>query len=147
MSVKRVYPKHNTREWIVIGLKTGVFWPTKETKVDFKGHEFLLRPETDTLAPTIAVQALEGETYDQAILVARRFLSALSWVTDEKVIEDMISGGGHPVQIGKNAKGGPRSINNNFKLDYLPDTSDDDALLALALYREARNVNSPFYSF
>lgn len=139
--------KWDGREWVVVELKSGVFWPTKETKITFKDHEFILRPETDVLAPTIAVQALAGKSYDQTVLVARRFLSALSWVSNTRVIEGTMSGGGHPVQIGKNYKGGTRNINEKFKLDYLPDTNDPDALLGLALYREAQNVNSHFYSF
>lgn len=34
-------------QWLVVGLDRRSFWPTKETKILFRGRDLLLRPATD----------------------------------------------------------------------------------------------------
>jgi hypothetical protein len=130
--------------WVVIGVETGVFWPTKETTVEFDGHQITLRPETKELAPSVIMQCM-GLTMNEGIHLLRRFLSSLSWVHGAPIREIGSGGGSHPYGIGKGA--GARLINPNFHADYLPAPKDPKAKLALALYREALSVNSVAYQF
>lgn len=131
-------------DWAVIGVETGVFWPTNETIVEFEGHQITLRPETKDLAPTVIMQC-KGLTLDEGLHLLRRFLSSLSWVHGAPIREIASGGGSHPHGIGKGA--GARLINPNFTADYLPAPKEPKAKLALALYREALSVNSVAYQF
>ena len=109
-----------------------------------KGQEFLLCPETDQLAPSVALAYDSPLTNKEALLLIRRFLSSLSWVERGPLRETFgIGTGGHPGKIGKGDSA--RLINPRFRIDYLPETKDPKAQLCLALYREAMNLNSePF---
>lgn len=134
------------RSWIVIGIKTGVPWPKTEAEVDYRDHTFILKPEAEDLAPSIAFHLPEGMEHQQGVTLCREFMSALAWVEGQPVKEIMIGGGGRPHGIGK----GPRwqTIQTlSFNKDYIPEPSDPKAKLALALYREALNVNSDAYAF
>lgn len=133
------------RQWVVIGVETGVFWPTTDTTVEFDGHQLTLRPETIELAPTVIMQCKPPLTIDEGLHLLRRFLSSLSWVHGAPVREIASTGGSHPFGIGKSA--GARLINPSFHADYLPAPKDQKAKLALALYREALSVNSVAYQF
>lgn len=132
-------------EWLVVGLDVGVHWPTVETRVNFEGHEILLRPETDRLGPSV-VMAYEPPTgQEEALHLVRRFLSSLAWVKGGHLREIMVTGGSHAIGVGK----GPmaRLIDPKFRVDYLPEPADPKARLALALYREAMGLNSTPYQF
>jgi hypothetical protein len=130
-------------EWLVIGLESGVHWPTTETTVTFEGNDIVLRPETDRLAPSIALR-YDGER-ELALALARRFLSSLAWVEEGPLREIGVTGGTHPFGIGKGP--GAKLINPKFRIDYLPAPEDSKTRLALAVYREARGVNSVPYQF
>lgn len=132
-------------EWLVVGLDSGVFWPTTETSVSYSGHQILLRPETEQLAPTVVLAYEPPMTFDDALLLLRQFLSSLAWVEGRHLRETMTTGGSHPIGVGKGP--GARLINPHFRVDYLPDPPDPKARLALGLYREALNVNSIAYEF
>ncbi len=132
-------------EWLVIGLETEIAWPTKDTHVDYRGWEIVLRPETESLAPTIAIPFESPRTREEALVVGREFLSALVWVEGRCLRETLVTGGGGPTFVGK----GPSvpMTDPNFKIEYLPEPPDNKTRLALALYREALNVNSVPYRF
>jgi hypothetical protein len=130
-------------EWLVVGLESGVHWPTVETTVLFEGHEIILRPETDTLAPSVALSY--APPLEEAYRLVRRFLSSLAWVERGHLREIGASGGTHAIGIGK----GPmaRLIDPRFRADYLPAPADPRARPALALYREALGLESIPYQF
>jgi hypothetical protein len=132
--------------WLTVGLESGIHWPTTEVKVTHREHEFLLRPETDQLAPSVALAYDPPLTDKEALLLIRRFLSSLSWVERGHLRETFTFGtGGRPGGVGKGA--GARLISTRFRVDYLPETSDQKAQLCLALYREAMNLNSKPFQF
>jgi len=133
------------KRFLRVRVESGVPWPTKESRVSFRGHDIVLCPETDQLAPTVLLAFDDSKTSsDQALELVRRFLSSLSWA-EGSPIRDMESlEGGQPIWIGK---GGARLINPNFRADYLPDPQDTKAALALALYREASTANTVPYKF
>ncbi len=133
------------KQWLVLGLDSGIHWPTTETSVYFRGYKIILRPETHELAPTLAFEFESPMTFDEALLLLRQFLSSLAWVRSAYVRETMITGGSHPIGVGKGP--GARLIDPRFRLDYLADPDDQKAQIALALYREALNVNSVTYQF
>ena len=71
-----------TEYWTCIGVETNVPWPSKESRITFEGHEFLLRPETEIFAPSIAFEhGSKGIDSDDALTISRRFMSSLSWVS------------------------------------------------------------------
>jgi hypothetical protein len=134
------------RRWLTVGLESGIHWPTTEVSLAYQGQEFLLRPETEKLAPSVALAHDPPLTDRDALLLIRRFLSALSWVERGHLRETINFGtGGSPGGIGK----GPpaRLINPRFRADYLPDVKVPKAQLCLALYREAMNLNSKPFQF
>ncbi len=131
--------------WLVVGLDNGVPWPTAETRVTFEGHELLLRPETDTLAPSVVLKYEAPMSWEDALSLIHRFLSSLSWVERGRLEEIMVTGGSHPIGAGKPAH--VRLVSSRFRADYLPAPANPKARLALALYRESMNVNTPAYQF
>ena len=133
------------RMWVVMGLETSVDWPGEETKVVFRGREIVLRPETDERAPTIAVPYSKPETYEDAARLGTDFLSSLAWANGRPIRETLWTGGSFPIHVGKGPLRAPVAL--DFRADYLPDPTDAKARLALALYREALNVNSVAYQF
>ena len=129
-----------------MAVESGIFWPTNEITLAHDGHEFLLRPETDRLSPSVAVAFDDPNRSEEALLRVRRFLSTLSWVERGYIRETVtFEVGGGPGQILKGP--GARMINPHFRVDYLPTNLTPRAKLALALYREAQNLNSPPFQF
>jgi hypothetical protein len=132
--------------WLTVALESGIFWPTTETIVSYDGHDFLLRPETDHDAPSVALGYDAPMDDAAALLLIRRFLSALSWIEGGYLRERFTFGtGGAPGRVSKSP--GARMINPFFRADYLPAPTDARSRLCLALYREALNVNSVPFQF
>src|SRR2546422_3555508 len=102
--------------WLVLGLESGIPWPTKETRVLYKGREILLRPETDKLAPTIVLAYGPPGTHDEALIIGRQFLSALAWVENGYLREMMITGGCPPNLI---VEGVGEMVNPQILADYI----------------------------
>jgi hypothetical protein len=132
-------------QWIVIAVEHSVFWPTQETKVEFRGRELVLRPETDNFAPDVITAYAPPGSYEEALRAIRNFLSSLAWVRRGKIREIMITGGSHPIHCGKGREA--RLIDPKFRIDYLPDPTESRTRLALAFYREALGIDNISYQF
>lgn len=131
--------------WLIVGVESGVAWPTSDVTIRFQGHELILRAATEKTAPTIEMQYEDPITAEEAHVIIRRFMSSLSWAEGSYIRETGSVRSGQRVGIGRSQ---PASIlNHHFHVDYLPETSDPKATLALALYREARSLNSIPYQF
>lgn len=132
--------------WTCLGLETNVPWPIKETIIVFEGHQLILKPETDHLAPTIAFEhGSKNLVQEDALIIIRRFMSALAWVEGYGIRETFYAGGSFQVGIGKSP---PLNIRtNHFEYLYLPNPADPKKKLALALYREGLTCNSLPYKF
>ena len=129
-----------------MAVKAQFAWPTKETVVEYIGHKYLLRPETDKEAQSVSLICETEVDMESARLLVNRFLSALAWV-EEKGIADLFAiGSGSPIPP-KVGKSDTRFITYRFRIDYLPEPKDDKSLRALALFREAQSINSPSYAF
>lgn len=131
--------------WLNVGVKGGAIWPTQEAKVTFGGHELILRPATKDTEQSIHI-ALGRITDIEALTLINRFLSVLTWC-DEQGMENLYGWSGNPVPVnvprssrvvGSSIMGFP--FNRNLG-------SDPKAKLALALYREARTINSGSFEF
>jgi len=133
------------KQYLVLGLETSVAWPEEDTTVRYRGYNLLLRPGSDELAPSIVLAYEPPITFQDALLIARRFLSSLAWVEGHYIRETIITGGTFPVKVGKALQSNIVCL--GFRADYLPAPSDPKALLALALYREALSINSVPYQF
>jgi hypothetical protein len=131
---------------LTVSVDSGIFWPTVELTVPYLGNDFLLRPETEELAATVAVAHDAGVDELVALQLIRRFLSSLAWVERGHIRERLTFGtGGAPGRIGNRPEA--RLVNPRFNPEYMPAPSDDRARLCLALYREALNLNSPPFQF
>lgn len=134
------------KRWLTVSVESGMFWPGSEMTVTYLGHDFLLRPETKDLAPTVALAYDPGFDDLAALQLIRRFLSSLAWVERGYIRERLTLGtGGGPGRIGNRPEA--RLVNPFFNSEYLPAPLDDRARLCLALYREALNLNSPPFQF
>jgi hypothetical protein len=127
--------------YIVVAVETSIPWTTAETTVKFEGQVLTLRPGSKTLFPTVVLKYAPDtrERYFEGLELIRRFLSSIAW-TDRSGIKDvMTSGGGFPVNLGRSDTFGV-TVMGNWRVDCLPEPADKRARLALALYREALNL-------
>ena len=65
--------------WLVVGLETSIEWPVVETEVAFEGHKLLLRPSVGDCYPDVAMQYEHPTGKTEAIELASRFLSLMTW--------------------------------------------------------------------
>lgn len=133
------------KQWLGIAVESFVAWPTVDTTVKFQGHKITLRPATGTTSASVEIEFEPPMTLDEASSLLRRFMSSLAWVEGASIRETFQISGGRRVGLGKSQSAMIR--NPNFKADYLPESIDPKAQLALALYREALGLNSASYQF
>ena len=133
--------------WVVIGVETHLSWPEEEKVVNYRGHEILMRPESTGEEPTkpdVVLELLPPMTPQEGLALLRQFLSSLAFLNKCKVLDKETSRAGYPIKIGNRPL--PRLIRGG-RTEHLPEPVDDDANLALALYREAQSSESPAYRF
>ena len=133
-------------KWLTVAVKAEFGWHVEETEIDYLGCKYLLRPESDEDAQSVSLLCPTGSTMESARLLVNRFLSALSWVEGHGINELFAVGsnGPKPMRVGKSKT---RFITEKFRADYLPEPKDDKAFRALALFREAKSLNSSSYCF
>lgn len=135
-----------TSLWVVAAIKAKFGWPTSQIRIPFLGREFLLRPETDEHAPSVCIKDENGLTLREGNDLINRFLSALAWAHGAGAHVDWVAGsnGDEPIRVGK---GSLRHISEPWRLIYLPQPSNEKALRALAVFREALSIDNPAYRF
>lgn len=132
--------------WVCLGVESNVPWPTTETTIEHESHQLILRPETETNAPSIAFEyGTKGIDKASALLIIRRYLSALSWYEGNAIRETFYITGSGTVGIGKSPQWSIRTP--TFDYPNLQIGTSPKQQLALALYREALGVNSIPYKF
>ncbi|MGY4235091.1 hypothetical protein ACVIIW_004038 [Bradyrhizobium sp. USDA 4449] len=132
--------------WIVGNIETTGSWPVKSQKVIYRGREIWILPIAHDLVPAVAARCPPSDSREDCERLLMRFLSALAWVNRTGILVSGFGGGGLPRQMRHESSLGI-SICQDFDLQYLPEPTDDKALLALALMREGRGLNHPGYSF
>ena len=132
--------------WVVAAVKAKFGWPTSRMHVPFHDREFLLRPETDEHAPSVCIKDENGLTLREGNDLINRLLSALAWAHGAGARIDWVVGsnGDEPIRVGK---GTLRHLAEPWSLIYLPQPTDEKALRALAVFREALSLDNPSSRF
>jgi hypothetical protein len=133
-------------EWVVASVQTGVAWPVNSQKVLYRGETLWIMPVMVNYFPAVAMKTRPGRGRAECERLLLRFLSTLSWVLEAGFLIDGVGGGSVPQPMWRNEKFG-FAICEEFDLSYLPEPTDERALLALGLMREGRGLNHPGYSF
>ena len=134
--------------WLNVRVTGYAYWPSEETKIQFGGHELVLRPDTKETEKSVHIN-LRNVPDVQALTLINRFLSILSWC-DGQAMQNEYGWSGNPVPVSvlrfptKLGSSMPRGFGYPF---YRQPESNPKAALALALYREAVTVNSVPFSF
>ena len=122
--------------WLNLGISGGGCWLNREIKINFGGHELLLKPATKQREQSVHINLnKERISWIDAMTLVNRFLSILSWCDCGNKGMDIIDGVGgfgaaFPVVI-------PiirRIIGNSIAFPFYRDIEQDPrACLALAL--------------
>lgn len=130
--------------YLNVGVSGEADWPEQETKIQFGGHELILRPATKDTEQSVHI-ALKGISDIEAVTLINRFLSVLAWCEDQGM-ENLYGWSGNPVPVSVPRRS--RSIGSSIAFPFYRDIEvDPKARLALALYREARTINSVPFAF
>lgn len=130
--------------WLNVEIKGSAIWPTEETRIDFGGHELFLKPATRETEQSIHMKLKNISDID-ALTLINRFLSVLSWC-DDQPLENRYgwSGSPNPVPITRQ----PRRTGSSIAFPFYRNLEQNKkAILALALFREARTINSTPFEF
>lgn len=133
-------------EWVLANVQNGTTWPVNSQKVIFHGEAIWIMPLMTDRFPAVAMKVPPGKSRAECERLLLRFLSTLSWVEERGYLVDGVGGGSLPNPMGRRKESG-HSICEEFDLSYFPETTDERAMLALALMREGRGLNHPGYSF
>lgn len=134
-------------KWVTAAVEAHFGWPTARLEITYRGYRYLIRPETDELAPSVSVYSEQGLTIDEGGNLINRFLSELAWSQSAGVqyLFAVGSSTDEPIRVGKSDRF--KFIAEPWQQLYLPQPSDERALRALAVFREALSVNSVPYKF
>jgi hypothetical protein len=128
----------------------------EQVTISFEGRDFVWHanlepgPGGEEWWPGVTVVVVDHNNYDQERELMHRFLSALTYELEEPM--EVLSGGGTGV-ADPLAPPVPRAMRRGFgnQIRDAPaaiEVTDDERLrLVLALYREGKNSESPFYRF
>lgn len=130
--------------WLQIGVKGSAIWPERETEIEFGGYKLLLKPAKKDTEQSVHINLI-GISQEEALTLINRFLSALSWC-DDQPMENIYGWSGNPVPVPVPRAARALGSSIAFPFGRTVEVSDE-AKLALALYREARSINSVPYEF
>lgn len=136
-------------QWVVGGLETQVFWPSRPQIVRFEGLDFLLQPAViegeHRSLPAIALRANGyGMSVTEGRAAVMRLASAIAWREGQKVDIVMWGGGSSPFRVGRMLN---NAITEFFSDENLHVPQSEEARKALVYYREGLSLGNPFYSF
>lgn len=132
--------------WLNCEVTAQVHWPHERKELKYGAHTFVLMPQTSDHSASIhlEVSRLTGES---GMTLVNRFLSALCWKCDEPAINHYgWSGNSKPVAVPKHRIPFGYSPTNAFPNEVY-EITDKKAKLAIALYREARSLDSVPFQF
>ncbi|HNX35642.1 MAG TPA: hypothetical protein PKM57_13500 [Kiritimatiellia bacterium] len=144
-------------KWFDLAVCPQFSWPNSQVEISFEGYRIVLQPRRKDaeneieLAATVSVFDPNGISFEKGGTVASKFLSRLAWSRDGGVVELFSAGSNfleRPGRLGQSAypSSGWAQV-EPWDLIYLPSTSNHEADLALALYREGMSVNSIPFAF
>ena len=132
--------------WLNCGVTTQATWPKDKKEVKYDNHTFVLMPLTKEHSASIHIE-LRGISNVEGLTLINRFLSALGWKCDQPAINHYgWSGNPNPVPVPKYRIPFGYSPTDVFPNEVY-EISDRKAKLAVALYREARSLDSVPFQF
>jgi len=135
-----------TGKWLVANVDTKMSWTLTAQKVRYRGADLWVLPVTKGHYPGVTINRPSSMPREDAERLIMQFLSALSWSESHGVLVEHFSGGPRPNPMGRQQQFG-FTIQTDFDFSYLPEPTDEKAMLALALMREGRGLNHPAYAF
>jgi hypothetical protein len=133
-------------DWLVVSLTTNVAWPVRAQMTRYRGFDLWILPLMEGFHPAVTVKRPVDLSRRDAEILLMRFISSIAWTEGSGVIAEFITGGSMPRPVGMRRQLG-NVICHQLDLSYLPEPSEEKAMLALALMREGRALNHPAYSF
>lgn len=135
--------------WITAGIETRMFWPKHLQTLSYDGRLFLLQPVLgDEHGESLPAIAIRTDTYGlsdiQAKAAIMRLASALSWREGQKLEVVMWGGGNRPYRMGIARSHGITEVLSD---ENRCSSENDEALKALAYYREGLSLDNPFHAF
>jgi len=131
--------------WVVGGVEGSAAWPKVAQVVPFEGMDFVLRPAEGDRMATIALNAgLYGLDVTQGQARILKLATALAWSDGGSLELTSWVSGSHPIGLGK-WRG--NVVRDFLPGDDLPNSAEDEAWVALALFREGVASKNVFYSF
>jgi len=132
--------------WLNCGVTTQTIWPEKQKEVKYGNHTFILMPLTKEHSASIHIE-LKVISNVEGMTLINRFLSTLGWKCNEPAINHYgWSGNPIPVPVPKYRIPYGYSPSEVFP-DEVYEITDKKAKLAVALYREARSLESVPFQF
>ena len=132
--------------WLNCGVSTQVIWPEQQKEVKYGNHTFILMPLTKEYSASVHIE-LKDISKVESLTLINRFLSALGWKCDEPAINHYGWGGSlNPVPVPKHKIPYGYSPSEMFPNE-VHEITGKKAKLAVALYREARSLESVPYQF
>jgi len=143
--------------WLDMAVSPNFSWPNKQVEIPFEGYTIVLQPRRQEyedpieLACTVSVFDPNGITFEIGGTVASRFLSRLAWSRGGGVVEIFPAGSNNPKRPGRLGQGtygrSGHSQVEPWDFLYLPAAQNEEADLALGLFREGMTVNSAPFAF
>lgn len=132
--------------WLSCGVTTQVAWSNKQMEVKYGNHTFILMPLTKKHSASVHIE-LNGISDVEGLTLIYRFLSALVWKCDAPaIIHPGVSGSPNPVPILRCQFPSVHSPYECFPNEVY-EITNKKAKLAVALYREARSLDSIPFQF
>jgi hypothetical protein len=132
--------------WLNCGVTTQTIWPKKQKEVKYGNYTFILMPLTKEHSASVHIE-LKGISDVEGMTLINRFLSALGWKCDEPAINHYgWSGNPNPVPVPRYRIPYGYSPSEVFPNE-IHEITDKKAKLSVALYREARSLDSVPFKF
>ena len=125
--------------WCVYTVQGHIYWPQKEALVEFGRWKLRAFPSTREFEPTLQIETVQNEIdFVTARTVCNQILSICSWCADAPAaVMDGFCGSTRAKPMPRTHNGGHLSgIVDHWPYNRTP-LADDDARLALGLFREA----------
>lgn len=143
--------------WLDLAVSPGFSWPKRQVEIPFEGYRIVLQPRRQDpddeaeLAATVSIFDPNGISFEIGGTVVSRFLSRLAWSHNGGVVELFTAGSNFLGRPGRLRQGTYQSSGwaqvEPWDFIYFPVADNEEADLALGLFREGMSVNSTPFAF